>query len=179
MQLRKLILSGELPCSKEEAATLAVIQLRIEETSPQSKENEIRHTLPSSSLRQNSIIEEKLRPICEDVKVCALCYIQLSVRKTIKSLTNESTLVRCSVPLAHSHAPSNLDVMGARESLNCSRHFGDHLVKLCSSLCSPLSPCEWGVDPLQMGTLSNVSNIMLLYSTVPPFNAVRSILFVS
>ena len=73
MQLQKLILSGELPCSKEEAATLAVIQLRIEETSPQSKENENRHIgsmLPSASLRQNSIIDEKLRPICEDVKVC-------------------------------------------------------------------------------------------------------------
>ena len=28
--------------------------------------------LPNVALRQNSIIEEKLRPICEDVKVC-LC----------------------------------------------------------------------------------------------------------
>lgn len=72
-QLQKLILSGELPCSKEEAAVLAVIQLRIEETAPQSKENASRRIgsmLPSASLRQSSIIDEKLRPICEDVKVC-------------------------------------------------------------------------------------------------------------
>lgn len=112
-QLQKLILSGELPCSKEEAAILAVIQLRIEETSPQSKENESRghlgSMLPSASLRQSSIIEEKLRPICEDVKVCCVCVLsstghyqselpclpvclpawQLSVHRPINSLTNE------------------------------------------------------------------------------------------
>lgn len=37
--MKKLILSGELPCSKEEAAVLAVIQLRVEETSPHEDNN--------------------------------------------------------------------------------------------------------------------------------------------
>jgi hypothetical protein len=68
--------SGELPCSKEEAAILAGIQLRIEETWPESKHKDLTTTattLQQTSLRQNiNSSGEKLRPICEDVKVCQL-----------------------------------------------------------------------------------------------------------
>lgn len=39
VQLKRMILFGELPCSKEEAAALAVIQLRIEETSPELRDD--------------------------------------------------------------------------------------------------------------------------------------------
>ncbi len=34
-QLQQLVVSGELPCSKEEAATLAGIQLHLDETWPE------------------------------------------------------------------------------------------------------------------------------------------------
>jgi len=75
-QLQQLVVSGELPCSKEEAAILAGIQLRIEETWPQSKNKVLTTTTTSqtsqqTSLRQNINTGEKLRPICEDVKVCS------------------------------------------------------------------------------------------------------------
>ena len=36
-QLQELILSGELPCSKEEAATLAGIQIHLEEAWPENE----------------------------------------------------------------------------------------------------------------------------------------------
>ncbi len=75
LQLQQLVVSGELPCSKEEAAILAGIQLRIEETWPESKHKDLSKTtttLPQTSLRQNITTGEKLRPICEDVKVCYL-----------------------------------------------------------------------------------------------------------
>jgi hypothetical protein len=35
-QLQKLVVSGDLPCTKEEAATLASIQLHIEEAWPEN-----------------------------------------------------------------------------------------------------------------------------------------------
>lgn len=37
VQLQRLVTTGALPCSKEEAASLAAIQLRLEECSPKSK----------------------------------------------------------------------------------------------------------------------------------------------
>lgn len=36
LQLQKLVVGGELPCTKEEAATLASIQLHIEEAWPEN-----------------------------------------------------------------------------------------------------------------------------------------------
>ena len=72
-----MILSGELPCSKEEAAMLAVIQLRIDETSPQTKDSEPQPApmVSGISMRKNSIIDDKLRPISEDLKVSYVYYI--------------------------------------------------------------------------------------------------------
>ncbi|KAG8182202.1 hypothetical protein JTE90_004139 [Oedothorax gibbosus] len=49
--LQRLVVSGDLPCSKEEAALLAGVQLRIEETWPSSLHN-----------------QERLRTISEDAK---------------------------------------------------------------------------------------------------------------
>ncbi|OTF77474.1 hypothetical protein BLA29_004684 [Euroglyphus maynei] len=84
LMLQKLILSGQLPCSKEEAVTLAVIQLRIDETSPPSNkttliDNESDHHnhhphegiigQSSSSMlnKSTSLLDEKsLRPISEN-----------------------------------------------------------------------------------------------------------------
>ena len=40
MQLQQLVVSGELPCSKEEAATLAGIQLHLEDTWPDDIDND-------------------------------------------------------------------------------------------------------------------------------------------
>ncbi|XP_035226303.1 1-phosphatidylinositol 4,5-bisphosphate phosphodiesterase epsilon-1-like isoform X2 [Stegodyphus dumicola] len=56
-KLQRLVVSGDLPCSKEEAALLAGIQLRIEET------------WPSASKETDKRI--KLRPISEDTKESA------------------------------------------------------------------------------------------------------------
>ncbi len=41
MQLQQLVVSGELPCSREEAATLAGIQQHLDETWPEDPEDTI------------------------------------------------------------------------------------------------------------------------------------------
>ena len=63
-------MNGDLPCSKEEAAILAGIQLRIEETWPDTSEkiNQSTNVYQITAARQ-SLNSEKLKPICEDVKV--------------------------------------------------------------------------------------------------------------
>ena len=63
-------MNGDLPCSKEEAAILAGIQLRIEETWPDTSEkiNQSTNVYQITATRQ-SLNSEKLKPICEDVKV--------------------------------------------------------------------------------------------------------------
>ncbi|XP_064469144.1 uncharacterized protein LOC135383352 [Ornithodoros turicata] len=58
-KLRDLVVNGELPCSKEEAAALAGIQLRIEETWPSNARTP--HVLSAEQLG-------KLIPITEDAK---------------------------------------------------------------------------------------------------------------
>ncbi|GFY47578.1 1-phosphatidylinositol 4,5-bisphosphate phosphodiesterase epsilon-1 [Trichonephila inaurata madagascariensis] len=57
--LQRLVVSGDLPCSKEEAALLAGIQLRIEETWP--------------SAGRDADQRLKLRPISEDAKETTEC----------------------------------------------------------------------------------------------------------
>lgn len=49
LQLQHLVVSGELACSKEEAASLACIQLRIEETWAPPDPPSSAHTLPPAS----------------------------------------------------------------------------------------------------------------------------------
>ena len=60
LQLQQLVISGELPCSKEEAATLAGIQLHIEEAWPEETPP------PPDNKLQLSPIDKKDTPKCDD-----------------------------------------------------------------------------------------------------------------
>ena len=64
-QLQKLVISGEIPCSKEEVATLASIQLHLEEAWPEH--NLTNHNSKSDlAFIPGKIIDDKLLPKSSD-----------------------------------------------------------------------------------------------------------------
>lgn len=70
-----MILSEELPCSKEEAAALAGIQLRIEESWP-SKDKTVGGSLAQRTLTTTSgHDQDKLITISEDTKVSTIHFL--------------------------------------------------------------------------------------------------------
>ncbi|GBN79598.1 hypothetical protein AVEN_89828-1 [Araneus ventricosus] len=83
LQLQRLVVSGDLPCSKEEAALLAGIQLRIEETWP--------------SAGRDADQRLKLRPITEDAKVSRLVTWGGSIPNQRESSTPVYILAGCTL----------------------------------------------------------------------------------
>ena len=56
MQLQQLVVAGDLPCSREEAATLAGIQLHLDETWPE-EEAESGHTDDDQELEKDTLLK--------------------------------------------------------------------------------------------------------------------------
>ncbi|XP_023235323.1 uncharacterized protein LOC111634715 isoform X2 [Centruroides sculpturatus] len=67
-KLQQFVVNGDLPCSKEEAAVLAGIQLRIEETWPTSRKTSNRLS-SDQSMKLRPITEETKESICQDHSV--------------------------------------------------------------------------------------------------------------
>ncbi len=57
LQLQQLVVSGELPCSKEEAATLAGIHLHLDETWPEEQEVESGQTEDNDEREQDRLLK--------------------------------------------------------------------------------------------------------------------------
>lgn len=75
-QLQKLVVSGDLPCSKEEAVTLASIQLHIEEAWPDEDDDDNDDSLSKLSDRHAADDEDEVgitlvgETLCRDYSVC-------------------------------------------------------------------------------------------------------------
>lgn len=76
MQLQKLVVSGDLPCSKEEAVTLASIQLHIEEAWPDEDDDDNDDSLSKLSDRHAADDDDEVgitlvvETLCRGYSVC-------------------------------------------------------------------------------------------------------------